>query len=411
LKTSHLIIIGGGASGIFAALSFAEAKPNSEIIVLEKTGRLLAKVKVSGGGRCNVTHACFDKNIMVQNYPRGEKELRSPFTIFFTHDIIHWFERRGVKLKTEPDGRMFPVTDNSQTIIDCLINETWHAGVTFKMNAVVTLVKKEENIFSVQCSDGSVMTAENLIIAAGGSPHDKNYDWIKSLGINIISPVPSLFTFNIPQNNLKGLEGVVADPCVVSITGSKLKTAGPVLVTHWGISGPAVLKLSAIAARYLYEKNYQFDIELNFLHGKTEDDLRNQFNFMRRDHPTKKILNAKLFELPNRLWERICLLSKVQEQTNFGSLKKEQMNLLLQNLRHFKMDVKGKTTFKEEFVTCGGVELKEINMQTMESKKIKGLYFAGEVMNVDGVTGGFNFQHAWTSGWIAGKHAAINSKS
>ena len=406
MKTADLIVIGGGAAGIFAAISYAEAKPQSAVIVLEKTNRLLAKVKVSGGGRCNVTHACFDKSIMVQNYPRGEKELRSPFSNFFTTDIINWFETHGVKLKTEEDGRMFPVTDNSQTIIDCLLREADRKGIIFRMNTQVKSFKTEANKFSVHCTE-TVLSSENLIVATGGSPYEKNYDWIAAQGIEIVSPVPSLFTFNIPQNNLKGLEGVVAEPCIVTITGSRLFTAGPVLVTHWGLSGPAVLKLSAVAARYLFEKNYLFTIELNFLPGETEASLRNHFQTLRENQPSKKVINSKSFSLPNRLWERICSLSQIKDETNFASVKKEQLNLLLQHLQHFKMEVKGKTTFKEEFVTCGGINLKEINMQTMESKKIKRLYFAGEVMNVDGVTGGFNFQHAWTSGWIAGKNAAV----
>lgn len=401
-KVIDIAVIGAGASGIFAAIAGAENNPSLSIFVFEKSSKLLAKVKVSGGGRCNVTNACFDKNLLVQNYPRGERELKSPFSKYFTIDIIKWFENNGVKLKTEPDGRMFPVTDNSQTIIDCLLNKTASLKIKILTNQGIEKIEKTETGFLLHNQSGTIFKCKKLIIASGGHPNGSGYKWISDLGIKIIQPVPSLFTFNIPESSFKGLEGIVISTCKVKINSTKLEQTGPVLITHWGLSGPAILKLSAWGAVVLKEMNYDFTASINLIPEWSEEKLRDYFQQLKATSPTKKIVNTKFDVLTNRLWERLCLLSKIDVDLNWASAKKQQLNALIQHLVNHQLKVKGKTTFKDEFVTAGGVDLKEIDMQTMQCKKIPGLYFVGEVINVDGITGGFNFQNAWTTGWIAG---------
>jgi hypothetical protein len=399
-------IIGAGASGIFSAIACAESNSEHRIFVFEKGAKLLSKVKVSGGGRCNVTHACFDKNLLVQNYPRGERELKSPFSKYFTLDVIKWFETNGVKLKTEADGRMFPVTDNSQTIIDCLLQKADALHIKILVNHGLEKVSKTDAGFLLLFQSGVIFECKKLIIASGGHPNGSGYKWISELGIKIVQPVPSLFTFNIPESPFKGLEGIAINPARVKINKTKLEQTGPVLITHWGISGPAVLKLSAWGAVTLKEMNYDYTVTINFIPDWNEEKLRDHFIQLKAASPTKKIVNTKFEMLTNRFWERLCLLSKIDEELNWVSINKQQLNALIQHLVNHQLFVKGKTTFKEEFVTAGGVDLKEIDMQNMQSKKISGLYFAGEVINVDGITGGFNFQNAWTTGWIAGKNVA-----
>lgn len=405
-KVIDVAVIGAGASGIFAAIAAAENNPSLSIFVFEKSSKLLSKVKVSGGGRCNVTHACFDKNVLVQNYPRGERELKSPFSKYFTLDIIKWFENNGVKLKTETDGRMFPVTDNSQTVIDCLLDKTAALRIKILTNQGIEKVEKTDTGFLLHFQSGTVFECKKLIIASGGHPNASGYKWISDLGVKIIQPVPSLFTFNIPDSPFKGLEGIAISTCRVKINTTKLEQTGPVLITHWGLSGPAILKLSAWGAVILKEMNYDFTATINFIPEWNEEKLRDYFIQLKVASPTKKIVNSKFEVLTNRLWERLCLLSKIDVDLNWASVNKQQLNALIQNIINHQLIVKGKTTFKEEFVTAGGVDLKEIDMQTMQSKKIPGLYFVGEVINVDGITGGFNFQNAWTTGWIAGSSIA-----
>ncbi|MEO8148989.1 MAG: NAD(P)/FAD-dependent oxidoreductase [Bacteroidia bacterium] len=404
-QTNTIAIIGAGAAGIFSAITCAETNPHAKVFVFEKSSKLLAKVKVSGGGRCNVTHACFDKNVLVQNYPRGARELKSPFSKYFTLDIIKWFETNGVKLKTEADGRMFPVTDDSQTIIECLLQKAHKLNIVIKTNYGISSVEKKENVFELTFQSGEKFNCDKLIIASGGHPELKSYDWISKLGINIIPPVPSLFTFNIPDSPFKGLKGTGFNSCKVKIIKTKLEETGPLLITHWGLSGPVVLKLSAWGAIALKEMNYDFTVTLNFLPDMNEEKQREYFLQLKSSSPTKKISNTKFETLTNRFWERLCNLSNIGDDLNWASINKQQLNALIQNTVNHQLHVKGKTTFKEEFVTAGGVDLKEVDMQTMQSKKIAGLYFAGEVLNVDGITGGFNFQNAWSTGWIAGRSA------
>lgn len=403
-----IAVIGAGAAGVFAAIACAEHNPKVRVIIFEKSSKLLSKVKVSGGGRCNVTHACFDKNILVQYYPRGERELKSPFSKFFTLNIIKWFENNGVKLKTETDGRMFPVTDDSQTIINCLLQKASALAIEIKTNSGVSQIKKTDKGFELNLLSGEVFNCDKLIIASGGHPDLKSYHWIEALGVRIVAPVPSLFTFNIPNSPFKGLEGIVINPTKVKINTTKLEQTGPVLITHWGLSGPAVLKLSAWGAVILKNLNYDFTVSLNLLNDWNEEKLRQHFMQLKVTSPTKKVINSKFEMLTNRFWERLCMLADIGNDINWASINKLQLNTMIQNLVNFQLHVKGKTTFKEEFVTAGGVDLKEIDMQTMQSKKIPGLFFAGEVINVDGITGGFNFQNAWTTGWIAGVNAVAD---
>ncbi len=397
-----VVIIGGGAAGFFAAISCKTHHPDYNVTIYEKTEKLLAKVKISGGGRCNVTHACFTNSQLAKYYPRGGKELKKSFEQFNTNDTVNWYESRGVQLKTEEDGRMFPVTDNSQTIINCLNREIDKLGVTIKMHQPILSIEKENNKFKLNLRDKTII-ADKVIIASGGSPKEEGFEWLKRLGHSIEFPVPSLFTFNMPGEAIKELPGVSVENASVRVRGTKLITDGPLLITHWGMSGPAILKLSAWGARILKDLNYKFTIQVNWLGDMNEDKARDILTEEIRVHPKKKISNSNVFKLPNRLY--IFLLSKlgIHAELNLGDMSKKNQNRFLNTLLNDEYKVEGKTTFKEEFVTCGGVSLSDVDMNTMESKKCPGLYFAGEVLDMDGVTGGFNFQAAWTTGFIAGK--------
>jgi predicted Rossmann fold flavoprotein len=386
-----IAVIGGGAAGIFAALAAKAASPKTPVIVLEKTAVLLSKVKVSGGGRCNVTHACFDPKILVHNYPRGEKELLGPFHRFQPRDTVEWFESRGVKLKTEPDGRMFPVTDSSSTIIDCLLNEARKLGVDIRLRQ---RVEKITDRFTIHLKEGSPIACQKLILASGSSP--EGFTLAESLGHTIQPPVPSLFTFNVPSSPLKELSGI-ALTAKVDILGSSYTFTGPLLITHFGFSGPAILKLSAWGARFLHEKNYRVEIRIDWLPNVTTDLLR-----LKEEFPQKTLLSLNPYQLPKNLWKEFV---KDLEKP-LAHLSKAQLQKLEQKLHDDHYHVDGKTTHKEEFVTCGGVTLKEVDFKTMESKLCPGLYFAGEVLAIDGITGGFNFQNAWTTGFIAGTSSA-----
>jgi predicted Rossmann fold flavoprotein len=390
----QVVIIGGGAAGFFAALNLAEGIPGSEILILEKSNKLLSKVKVSGGGRCNVTHACFEQKELSKHYPRGEKELLGPFHRFYTSDTIAWFADRGIELKVEDDGRMFPTSDSSQTIIDCFLNEAENKGIHIWKQVEVKSVRKEE-VFQIKLSNGHAITADQLIIATGGHPKKKAYDWIENLGHSVVDPIPSLFTFNLPKHPSNQLMGLAQD-ATVTIIGFNAQAYGPLLFTHWGMSGPAVLKLSAVAADYLHRQNYQFDYEVEWL-GNAADFIDRQ----RKQVANKQVNLSKPEEFSKRFWAYLLDRAKVSPKLNWADLNKQQLLDLEQTLERDTYQAAGKTTFKEEFVTCGGVDLKEIDMKTMESKVLNGLYFAGEVINVDGLTGGFNFQAAWTTSYLA----------
>lgn len=396
-----LLIIGGGAAGFFCAVNAARLHSGLKVIILEKSSKLLSKVKVSGGGRCNVTHACFSIAEMVKRYPRGENFVKKTFHHFFTTDTVGWFKERGVSLKTEPDGRMFPITNNSQTIIDCLLAEANKYGVEIRMNAGVESFRKAEDKFEIKLSGDRILQADYVCIASGGYPKSSQFEWLTQTGHSIQSPVPSLFTFNIPNHTITSLMGIAVPETIVKIVGTKLQQTGPLLITHWGLSGPAILKTSAWAARVLAEKNYEYKILVNWLPQYNENSLREKFLQVRFDVAAQKIYNRNPFGLPSRLWEYLLNECGVKDEVRWADLPAKEQNKLIKMLCAHEFDVKGKTTFKEEFVTAGGINLDEIDPSTMQSKLIKGLFFAGEVIDVDGVTGGFNFQNAWTTGWIA----------
>jgi predicted Rossmann fold flavoprotein len=385
--------------------------PDLEVIILEKTNKLLSKVKISGGGRCNVTHALFDIVEMSKRYPRGQNFVKKTFHQFFTTDTIKWFEERGVKLKAEQDGRMFPVTDSSQTIIDCLMNEVNTYGVELKMNSEVKelVLPSGNNLkFAVHLAHGQLVTSDFIVIASGGYPKTSMFQWLQNLGHTISAPVPSLFTFNLPKHPITQLRGVSVEKVRVKIEGSKLVEEGPLLVTHWGLSGPAALRLSAWGARELAVLNYEFGVHINWLPSFNEQSLKEQFQSFRTSNSSKKIINHNFGFLPTRLWHFLIEQSGITSETRFADLLSKTENILIKNLVDYVVQVKGKTTFKEEFVTAGGVNLSEVDANTMMSKKIPNLFFAGEILDVDGITGGFNFQHAWTSGWIAAKAITQN---
>lgn len=399
----NLIIIGGGAAGFFCAVNAARINPGLKVTVVEKTSKLLSKVRISGGGRCNVTHACFEISNLVKKYPRGTNFLKKTFHQFNTTHCVNWFEERGVKLKTEADGRMFSITDSSQTIIDCFLREANKYRIEVVMNADVKNLRNKEGGFIVELSNGKSLTAEFVCVACGGYPKSSMFDWLKVLGHSIEEPVPSLFTFNMPGNSITQLMGVSVEKATVKIIGSKLSDEGPLLITHWGMSGPAILKLSAWGARELANKNYHFDILVNWLSDSNEQNLREKWQTLRNERSSQKIGNRNPFNLPTRLWVYLLNESGINEDIRWADLPGKEQNKLIKNLTAQEFEVKGKTTFKEEFVTCGGIKLGEVDANTMQSKIVPNLFFAGEIMDVDGVTGGFNFQHAWTSGWIAAK--------
>jgi len=396
----RLVVIGGGAAGFFCAVNAARMNANLQVTILEKSSKLLSKVRISGGGRCNVTHALFDIAEMSKRYPRGQNFVKKTFHQFFTTDTIKWFEERGVKLKAERDGRMFPVTDSSQSIIDCLMNEANSYGVEIRMNTEVKELRNENGEWKIIAAHNQQITANFLCLATGGYPKASMFDWLKNLGHSFSEPVPSLFTFNLPKHPITELMGVSVEKARVKIEGSKLVDEGPVLITHWGLSGPAVLRLSAWGARELKIMNYEFRVHINWLPDYNEQSLKETFQQFRRDNASKKIINHN-FGLPNRLWQFLLEQSGGNNNLRFADLPVKAENVLIKNLVDYVVEIKGKTTFKEEFVTAGGINLSEVDANTMMSKKHLHLYFAGEILDVDGITGGFNFQHAWTSGWIA----------
>ncbi|MBO6571717.1 NAD(P)/FAD-dependent oxidoreductase [bacterium] len=396
-------VIGGGAAGFFSAISAKTHNPDAQVTIYERSDKLLSKVRISGGGRCNVTHHCFKIHELVKFYPRGEKPLKKAFGIFSPTDTISWFNERGVELKTEEDGRMFPVSDSSQTIIDCLMKEVHNLGIGIKMKSAIKTLKESKNGLILGFKNGETKEVERVVVATGGSPRPEGFNWLRELGHNIEEPVPSLFTFNMPDESITKLMGVVAAPLSVKIMGSKLKSEGPLLITHWGMSGPAILKLSSFGARELNEMNYEFKALINWTGEQSEQEIREVLKGVAEAHGKKRIHNVNPFELPGRLWEFLIEKVEVGENMIWQNMGKKNINRMVHILMNDEYSVRGKTTFKEEFVTCGGVCLQDIGIKTMESKKVPNLYFAGEVLDIDGVTGGFNFQAAWTTGFIAGK--------
>jgi predicted Rossmann fold flavoprotein len=391
-----IIIVGGGAAGFFTAINIVEKNPKLKVAILERGSEVLSKVRISGGGRCNVTHACFEPNELVKFYPRGEKELRGPFHQFCSGDTVEWFSNHGVELKIEDDGRMFPVSNSSQTIIDCFLQATQKLGITVLTGQSVQSIFKKDNFWKIETQNENYIT-EKLILATGSNP--KIWEMLQTFGHAIVNPVPSLFTFNIKDSRIKELPGVSAIVSV-KVKDTKLTSTGPLLITHWGMSGPAILKLSAWGARILFEKNYQFTIFVNWLNDIDTDDAEKILKELKQENAKKAVSKKSPFDFPNRLWESLVLASNISEDTKWADLSKIQLQNLANQLTYCSFQVNGKSTFKEEFVTAGGINLKEINFKTMESKLHENLFFAGEIMNIDAVTGGFNFQNAWTSGFI-----------
>jgi predicted Rossmann fold flavoprotein len=391
-----IIIVGGGAAGFFTAINIVEKNPKLKVAILERGADVLQKVRISGGGRCNVTHAVFEPNELVKYYPRGEKELRGPFHQFCSGDTIAWFEKHGVELKTEDDGRMFPVSNSSQTIIECFLQATQKLGIEVLTGQSVQSIFKKENIWKIETQNENYI-AEKLILATGSNP--KIWEMLQTYGHAIVSPVPSLFTFNIKDPRIKELPGVAAQ-VTVRVKDTKLTSTGPLLITHWGMSGPAVLKLSAWGARILHDKNYQFTIFVNWLNDVETSKAEKILKELKHEHAKKAVSKKSHFDFPNRLWESLVLASGIEPETKWADLSKVQLQNLSSQLTNGTFQVNGKSTFKEEFVTAGGIDLKEINFKTMESKLHENLYFAGEIVNIDAITGGFNFQNAWTSGFI-----------
>ena len=391
-----LIIVGGGAAGFFTAINIVEKNPKLKVAILERGTEVLNKVRISGGGRCNVTHACFEPKELVKFYPRGEKELRGPFHQFCSGDTVEWFEKHGVELKIEADGRMFPVSNSSQTIIDCFQDATKKLGISVLTNQSVQSIFKKDALWKVETQSETYIT-EKLILATGSNP--KIWEMLQTFGHAIVSPVPSLFTFNIKDPRIKELPGVAAQVSV-KVKDTKLETSGPLLITHWGMSGPAILKLSAWGARILHDKNYQFTIFVNWLNDLDAENVEKTLKELKLEHAKKAVSKKSPFDLTNRLWESLVLASGIESETKWADLSKIQLQNLSNQLTNGTFQVNGKSTFKEEFVTAGGIDLKEINFKTMESKLHENLYFAGEIVNIDAVTGGYNFQNAWTSGFI-----------
>lgn len=398
-------IIGGGAAGFFAAIAVKHNHPSAEVIILEKSTKVLAKVKVSGGGRCNVTNGCSSISELIKAYPRGGNRLKKAFHVFNNMDTKSWFEQRGITLVEEPDGRIFPSTNTSQTIIDCLIDETQRLGITIAFNVAVHALAVDKDGFVINTSKPQEANLEfnKVIIATGGSPKLAGFDWLSALGHKIEPPRPSLFTFNIPENPITKLMGVVSANTRTAIQGTKIKANGPLLITHWGMSGPAILKLSAFGARILGEKEYKFNVQVNWVGEVNNERVIQNLSDIASNNTKKLIRNYRPFGLPEKLWLFLIEKAMLKQDSRWGDLGKKGMNKLVNLLTNDIYSVVGKTTFKEEFVTCGGVSLDSINMSTMQSKACPNLYFAGEVMDVDGITGGYNFQAAWTTGFIAGK--------
>lgn len=400
MSSQKIAIIGAGAAGCFAAANISYS-PNREVVVFEKTGKALQKVKASGGGRCNTTHACFDIPELVTRYPRGKQLLKKTLYRFSPQNTIDWFAERGVKLKEEEDGRMFPTTDDSQTIIDCIWQEMMRNKVRVIYHKSIGKLERCNDKWVLHFADGSTYEADKVLITCGGFPKIEQYHWLTALGHTIQSPVPSLFTFNMPKHPITELMGVAIQDVIIKITGTKIVEKGPLLITHWGFSGPVVLRTSAWAARELNERNYDFNIVVNWLGETTDADMKEIIADLRKEQGKQLLNNKNPFNLPRRFWEYQLSRLAIIDDTRWGDLPAAAQNKLIEILLRDVYSIKGKTTFKEEFVTCGGITLSEIDPQTMQSRIVPDVYFAGEILDADGITGGFNFQHAWSSSYIA----------
>ena len=395
-------VIGGGAAGFFSAISVKENYPNAEVTIFEKTTKVLSKVKVSGGGRCNVTNGTTSISDLAKAYPRGGKKLKKAFKIFNTKHTIDWFENRGVPLKVEPSNHVFPVSDDSQTVIDCFLNECKRLQIVIQTKASVQKIIPLENGFELAFANDSLIKVDKIIVATGGSPKRQGLEWLANIGHKIENPVPSLFTFNIKKDPITELMGVAVKEALVTIQGTKLKMSAPLLITHWGMSGPAILKLSAFGARVLSDMNYEFKAQVNWTAVQNVNIVLEDLQSIAQNNPQKQLQNLKPYGLPERLWLFLLTKAEIPSDKKWNELGKKGLNKLLSILTYDVYQVRGKTTFKEEFVTCGGVSLESINFDTMESRMCKNLYFTGEVMDIDGITGGYNFQAAWTTAFIAG---------
>ena len=408
MEKKKVIVVGGGAAGFFCAIQVAELNPEWEVIILEKSNKILAKVKVSGGGRCNVTHACPDVEMLLKKYPRGERFLKKAFYQFATKNTIDWFKKNGVELHTEKDGRMFPTTNSSDTIIDCFLRKVHQYKIqVLTQHEVVDVVQNKFLSFTIELQGRVAIQADAICLATGGmlkaDPSNK-FKWLTNFGHSIVDPVPSLFTFNTADKNITTLMGVAVDKASIQWKGNKNIETGPLLITHWGISGPAAIKLSAWCAREISATNYEGDIIINWTPSFNESTLKMEWINLRMDFGKREMGSKNPFDLPQRLWHYLLQEAGILLNTKWADLKSANQQILIQLLTRYTLTIKGKTTFKEEFVSCGGVDLKGIDPLTMESKFIPGLHFAGEMMDVDGITGGFNFQHAWTSGWLAAQN-------
>lgn len=396
-------IIGGGAAGFFAAIHVKENFPEAQVDILEKSKKVLSKVKVSGGGRCNVTNACSSIAELSKAYPRGGKQLKKIFPQFYTQHTIDWFESRNVPLVTQEDQCIFPKSQDSQTIIDCFLNECDRLGVNIKTQVGIDSVENETDSFVLKTKNGESLLYDKVIIATGGSPKRKGLEWLEAHGHEIKDPVPSLFTFNMPEEKVTELMGVVVDNTITRIKGEKLTANGPLLITHWGMSGPAILVLSSFGARILEEKNYAFTVQVNWVNELNQQIVQEELLSLAQKFAEKQLKNIRAYYIPSRLWLFLLNKAGLEEDRKWGEIGKKGINKLLNVLTNDEYEVEGKTTFKEEFVTCGGVSLTSVNMKTMESKVCPGLFFAGEVLDIDAITGGYNFQAAWTTGFVAGK--------
>lgn len=409
IKQKNIIVIGGGASGFFAAINVAKCLPEAKIIILEKSNKLLSKVKISGGGRCNVTHNCRDNYDLATNYPRGNKVLKQVFARFNVQSTIDWFKENGVELRVEEDGRMFPISNDSQTIIDCFLKLTTQLAIKIELNCEVFAVKKQNNLFKLKTSV-SEFEADAIICSIGGHNKLGHYQFITNLGHTVEIPKPSLFTFNLLKHPInKNLQGIAAKRVAIKLADKKTEITGPLLITHWGFSGPAVLKLSAFEAEYFYDKNYGCVFFVNWVYPLKPNVITEKLNTIQINKRNALPYSNTEFDLPKRLWEFLCKEAEIDNTKPWQEISKKQINKLVEILYNSTFKMQGKTIFKEEFVTCGGVALNEIDFKTMESKLIPNLFFCGEVINVDGVTGGFNFQNAWSTAWISANSLTIVS--
>lgn len=407
MSSLNIVVIGGGAAGFFGAITAAETFPNATVTILEKNRTVLNKVRISGGGRCNVTHACFDNRQLVKHYPRGEKSLRSLLTYFDANATVQWFEGRGAPLKTEADGRMFPTSNTSETVVSCLLNTARRLGIQIRTSCGVSALTKTATCWHLRLLTDETLSADRILIATGGYPQLSAYDWLPDQTETLQSPVPSLFTFNVPDSPLLALAGVAVADAGVSVVDTKQEQRGPLLLTHWGFSGPAVLRLSAWAARELANVQYQFTLRVNWIPSLNEHVLRSQLQDFRQQNGRRQVSSQNPLGLPTRLWQALTVEVGIDAGQRWADLPAKLLNRLIERLTNSQFKVMGKSTFKDEFVTCGGIDLNSLHSQTLESKAHPGLFFAGEVLDVDGITGGFNFQNAWTTGYVAGKSIGV----